>query len=189
MGRLLGGWSIAPIFIAQTGSPLQVSSGTGTSSNCQSFGETSCNGNVSYENAVLIAPYTGGNSANYNVTVASGAGINGNGSKGGSGINMFSDPNAVYGQFRRLVLGIDHNAGGAGRVRGFPTWNVDMTLSKDFRATERISATLMFQFVNIMNHFQASDPVMNVDSPQTWGVVTGQANNPRQMEFGLRIRF
>ena len=35
---------------------------------------------------------------------------------------------------------------------------------------------------------------MNIDSPQTWGVVTNQAtavngSQSRQMEFGLRIRF
>jgi hypothetical protein len=35
---------------------------------------------------------------------------------------------------------------------------------------------------------------MNIDSPQTWGVVTNQATSAnglqaRQMEFGLRIRF
>ncbi len=35
---------------------------------------------------------------------------------------------------------------------------------------------------------------MNIDSPQTWGVVTNQATSgnglqARQMEFGLRIHF
>jgi len=189
LGHLLGGWSLAPIFTAQSGSPLRVSTGSGTSTNCQSFGEINCGSGSAYENAVMTAPYTAGNSANYNVTVASGAGLNGNGSRGGSGINMFADPNAVYSGFRRLILGIDHNAGGYGRLRGFPTWNMDMTVSKDFRATERIGATLMFQFTNVLNHFQAANPTLNIDSPQTWGVVTDQTGLPRQMEFGLRIRF
>jgi hypothetical protein len=192
-GRLLGGWTFAPIFTAQSGPPLRVGIGTGSSANCQSFGESSCSSVSAYENAVLIAPYTAGNSANHNVTVASGAGINGNGSRGGSGINMFADPNGTYSQFRRLVLGIDHNSGGVGRLRGLPSWNVDMTISKDFHATERIGATLMFQFTNILNHFQPANPSLNIDSPQTWGVISsqasGQAGNPRQMEFGLRIRF
>ena len=40
-----------------------------------------------------------------------------------------------------------------------------------------------------MNHFQPADPTLNLDSPQTWGVINSQANAPRQMEFGLRIRF
>jgi hypothetical protein len=60
---------------------------------------------------------------------------------------------------------------------------------KQIRVTERISATLMFQFTNVMNHFQPANPTLNIDSPQTWGVITSQANNPRSMEFGLRIPF
>jgi hypothetical protein len=189
LGHVLGGWTIAPIFTAQSGAPLEVSIGTGTNQNAQSFGEEYGNSNTAYENAVLIAPYTGGNSAHYNVNVASGAGVNGNASAGGSGINMFANPGAVYSGFRRLILGQDTSGGGAGVLRGFPTWNLDATLSKDVRVREGIGATLIFQFTNVLNHFQPSTPSLNIDSPQTWGVVTGQANSPRQMEFGLRVHF
>jgi hypothetical protein len=41
----------------------------------------------------------------------------------------------------------------------------------------------------VLNHFQPSNPTLNLDSPATFGVVTGQANSPRQMEFGLRLHF
>jgi hypothetical protein len=102
---------------------------------------------------------------------------------------MFADPNAVYGEFRRLVLGLDGSGGGAGVIRGFATWNLDATASKDIRVSERLGATLMIQATNVLNHFQPSNPTMNIDSPQTWGVITGQANTPRQMQFGLRIHF
>jgi hypothetical protein len=91
--------------------------------------------------------------------------------------------------FRRLVLGIDHGGAGYGVLRGFPSWNLDMTLSKDFRVRERVSASLLFQFTNVLNHFVPSNPTVNIDSPQNFGVVTSQANTPRQMQFGLRIRF
>jgi len=52
----------------------------------------------------------------------------------------------------------------------------------------------MFQFSNLLNHFQPANPTMNIDSPAAWGVVTNQATSAnglqaRQMEFGLRIRF
>jgi len=194
LGRVLGGWSIAPLFTAQSGAPLEISVSTGSNSNAQAFGEVYGNSNAANENAVLIAPFTGGNSVHYNVTVPSGAGLNGNPSRGGSGINMFSDPNAVYAQFRRPILGLDTTDGGAGVIRGFPTWNLDATVSKDIRVTERFGATLIVQFSNILNHFQPANPTMNIDSPQTWGVVTNQATSAnglqsRQMEFGLRIRF
>jgi hypothetical protein len=189
LGHVLGGWTVAPLFTAQSGAPLEVSIGTGSNTNAQSFGEEYGNSNTAYENAVLTVPYTGGNSLNENVSVASGAGVNGNASKGGSGLNMFSNPNAVYGEFRRLILGLDTTSGGAGVLRGFPTWNLDATFSKDIRVNERVGATLLFQFTNVLNHFQASNPSLNIDSPQTWGVVTGQANTPRQLEFGLRVHF
>jgi len=189
LGHVLGGWTIAPLFTAQSGAPLEVSIGTGTNQNAQSFGEEYGNSNTAYENAVLIAPYTGGNSAHYNVTVASGAGLNGNASTGGSGINLFASPGATYSDFRRLILGEDTTGGGAGVLRGFPTWNLDATLSKDIQVREKIGATLVFQFTNVLNHFQPSTPSLNIDSPQTWGVVTGQANSPRAMEFGLRVHF
>jgi hypothetical protein len=194
IGRVLGGWTIAPLFTAQSGVPLQISVGTGSNSNAQAFGEVYGNSNTAYENAVPSAPFVGGNSAHYNVAVTSGCGLNGNASRGGSGINLFEDPNAVCAGFRRPILGLDTTDGGAGVIRGFPTWNLDATISKDIRATEKIGATFLFQFSNIMNHFQPANPTMNIDSPATWGVVTNQATSTngaqaRQMEFGLRIRF
>jgi hypothetical protein len=128
----------------------------------------------------------------------------GNPAKGGSGLNYFSDPNAAYSQFRRLILGVDTTGGGAGVLRGFPTWNLDMAISKDFKipikGREDIGLQFNAQFSNIMNHFQPgmsttngstgqSASFVNIDSPTTFGVVTTQANTPRQIEFGLRLHF
>jgi hypothetical protein len=187
LGHLLGGWAIAPIFTAQTGAPLRVTTSNGNSG---AFGEIfSSSGSADCEGAVLAVPFTGGNSVHYNVTVPSGAGVNGNPDRGGSGMNMFADPNAIASEFRRLLLGVDHNAGGWGIVRGFNTWNLDATASKEIRATERIGATLMFQFTNVLNHFQPSNPTLSIDNVASFGVITGQANTPRRMQFGLRLRF
>jgi len=187
LGRLLGGWAIAPIFTARSGSPLRVTTSSGNSG---AFGEIySGSGSADTEGAVLMTPFTGGNSAHYNVAVSSGAGRTGNPATGGSGINMFADPNAVFAQFRRLILGLDHNGGGWGRIRGFPTWNLDASLSKEFKVREQVGASLSFQFTNVLNHFQPSNPTVNIDSNASFGVVTGAANTPRQMQFGLRIRF
>jgi hypothetical protein len=116
LGHVLGGWVIAPLFTAQSGAPLEVSIGTGTNQNAQSFGEEYGNSNTAYENAVLIAPYTGGNSAHYNVSVASGAGVNGNASSGGSGINMFANPGSDVLRFPPLDSGRGHHGRRRGRV-------------------------------------------------------------------------
>ena len=121
-------------------------------------------------------------------------------------IHIFGDPAATYALFRPPILGVDTTGGGAGVLRGFPSWSLDGTLSKEIRASERFGATLIIQVTNVLNHFQPENPTLNINSPQTWGVVTDQSTvgslsgiggtargvptiNPRQMEFGLRLHF
>ena len=185
--KALGGWNFSPLFTAQSGVPLAVS--VGSPANCQSFGESNCSGDSSYENAVAVTPYTAGNSLNRNVAGSTTVATSGNPVKGGSGLNLFADPGAVLGGFRRLVLGVDTSGGGAGALRGLPTWNLDMAVNKDFKYNERMGVAFNFQFANMFNHFQAANPSLNIDSPASFGVITGQANTPRQIEVGLRIHF
>ena len=94
LGQVLGGWAFAPLFTAQSGVPLPVLISGGTGNACQSFGEMDCTsgGTANHENAVALVPYTGGNSAHYSVVSTGAAGSAGNPSVGGSGINIFSEP-------------------------------------------------------------------------------------------------
>jgi hypothetical protein len=181
--QLTGGWGFAPLFTAQSGAPLGVTS----SSNCQSFGQANCSYLGGTEQAIAIGPVNGGNEAHYGVSSNGVAGQNGNASRGGSGLNMFADPSAVFSNFRRDILGVDTRVGGAGPLRGFPTWNLDFAVMKDIKIRESIGATLSFQFVNVLNHFQPANPSLSIDNPGSFGVVTTQANAPRQIEFGLKL--
>jgi hypothetical protein len=195
-GRVLGGWTVAPLFIAQSGAPIAVGYTTGSGSAYQSFGQSSTTSiSSSVENAVPIAPYTSGNSLHYGV-----AGSGGIGTNNSTGLNMFTDPAAVYNSFRRCILGYDTSCGGYGNLRGLPIWNVDASISKNvFIAREgKIAATLSFQFTNVLNHFQAANPSsLSLTSPTTFGRITGASvsgtntvgNTPRNLEFGLRIHF
>jgi hypothetical protein len=45
------------------------------------------------------------------------------------------------------------------------------------------------QVTNVLNHFQPSSPSLSLTGPTTFGQITGQANTPRNMEFGIRVRF
>jgi hypothetical protein len=197
---MLGGWNFAPLFTAQSGIPLTAN----INNDCQSFGESNCSSDSTVENAVLTSPYRSGSSVHQNVTSASSVATSGNPAKGGSGLNIFADPTAVYNQFRRLILGVDTTSGGAGVLRGFPTWNLDMAISKEFKipfkGREDIALQFNAQFSNIMNHFQPgmstsngstsqSSSFLNIDTPSSFGVVTAQSNTPRQIEFGLRLHF
>jgi hypothetical protein len=186
LGHLLNGWAISPFFAAQSGQPLRVLFTQGNCTTCQSFGAVGAPGIASIssdaEQAVLTGPFAGGHSLNRGVTGSNGIGTNNTG-----GLNMFSDPAAIYAQFRPCLLGVDTRCGGAGNIRGFPRWNMDAAISKDFRFKERFRVTLSLQFVNVLNHFQPSDPSLNLSTPTTFGVVNDQVYGPRQTEFGLRI--
>jgi hypothetical protein len=193
-GHLLGGWAIAPLFTANSGAPLLVRN---FSSGCQSaWGEVSCVTTLGTtgENAVLLSPYTGGNSAHYGVNATgsgpcASAGTAGNAPKG-TGINIFSNPAAAYCQFRYL-LPTDTNSGGGGVIRNLPAWNLDMTVTKDLTIRERMGLMFIFQSTNVLNHVVLGAPNFALGSPTTFGVITATATsyNPRQIEFGLRFHF
>jgi Carboxypeptidase regulatory-like domain len=193
LGRALGGWTIAPLFSARSGLPQRIT--CSSSSTCS--GATS-DQSENYSQAAGVSPFTGGYAGagyyNFQNGVATGPGSSGNPAKGGSGINLFNDPVAVAAEFRPYVLGLDGQSGGAGVIRGFPYWNLDATLSKDFKATERIGATLIIQSVNLLNHFVPNNPSTAIQSTSSFGVVTNQYSSgngvaARWMEFGLRLRF
>ncbi|MBI1766729.1 MAG: carboxypeptidase regulatory-like domain-containing protein [Acidobacteria bacterium] len=189
LGHALGGWTVAPLFQARSAFPLRVSMTQGAGSNCQAFGEVNCASGNTWENAVFVGKYAAGNSSHYDQSFSGTVGRNTNAANNGSGINMFENPEAVYNSFRRLILGLDHRGGGNGVLRGLPTWNLDLSVSKDIHFTERVGMSFLAQFANVLNKFQPSDPSMNLDSPQTFGYINGQANSSRQIEFGLRIHF
>jgi hypothetical protein len=111
----------------------------------------------------------------------------------GFGVNMFANPEAVYNNIRQPILGLDNGDGGWGVLRGLPYWNVDLSLAKQIRLTERFNLQASVVFINVFNHVVFYDPgpgdYLDTSSPSTWGTTPGQANTPRTMEFGLRLNF
>ncbi len=172
VGHLLGAWKFTSIFSAQSGLPLEVNVGN----DCQAYGEVNCSSGSTNENALLLSPYKGGNS------------VHGT----GTSLNLFSNGSAEASQFRPPLVGFDNQTGGAGILRGLPTWNLDVSVGKEIRLTERVNTKFIATFANVLNHNQLNNPTaanMNIASPQTFGAISGQANSPRQMEFGIRIGF
>ena len=101
---------------------------------------------------------------------------------------MFADPQAVYNSFRAPILGVDTNPASFA-LRGFPTWNLDFTVSKEFSITEKMGVRLTAQFTNILNHVQYSDPFLEVNDPADFGAIFSSNSLPRQMELGMRFHF
>jgi hypothetical protein len=188
VGKVLGGWTISPLFTAQSGNPIAPTYvEAGSNSGQQAFGEVSTGSSATFSNvtnAPAAAPYTGGSNANYNVAGSSGVGTNNSG-----GVNMFADPAAVLSQFRKCILGFDANCTGYA-LRTVPRWNVDLGLHKTIMAfREGMGADFSFQFTNVLNHVVMGSPALATSTPSTFGRITSQANTPRNMEFGLRLHF
>lgn len=190
VGRIVGGWGIAPLFTWRSGYPLFVY----TNGNCsdESLGQGNCTSGNLPTNALPLSKYTGGASKHLNVKGSGGVGDAGNG-----GMNLFANPEAVYNQFRPFILGLDGpNGGGGGPLRGLSQWNLDLTISKEFKFTERFGMRFISTFSNLFNHPWFQDPYLDLQDPSNFGVLSGaafgtstQINSPRQIEFGIRIHF
>ena len=70
------------------------------------------------------------------------------------------------------------------------TWE-DAAVIKEINVhKEGVGVQLHFDITNVLNHFQASNPSsLSITSPTSFGTITGQANTPRNMEFGIRVHF
>lgn len=194
VNEIVGGWIVSPIFSFGSGLPLDVYTGS-----YQEWG----NGYIG--NGCAAVPLSGmgySNTAVYGVNPTGTIGVNGNAANpGGTGVNLFGNPAAVYNNFRPNLVGVDGNCGGGGQLRGQPRWNLDLGLTKDTRITERIGFQIYAQAFNVFNHMMWSDPSLNLQNPAAFGVLSGQYNAlglggngatgeyTRIIQLGVRLRF
>jgi hypothetical protein len=126
-----------------------------------------------------------GNSDHRGVIGSGGIGTTGNPANAapGSGLNLFVNLEEVYRSFRRINLASDTRQG-----RGLPFWNLDLSLGKETKFTERVKLTLAFDFFNVLNRVNFNTPGLSLLSPTTFGVITG-AGAPRRIQVGGRVEF
>ena len=74
-----------------------------------------------------------------------------------------------------------------GVLRGLNRWNVDMSVLRRFKITERWRLTFNAQFFNLFNHTLLNDPTVSLQSPTSFGVLTSQYNNPRAVQLGIHL--
>jgi Carboxypeptidase regulatory-like domain len=180
--RVIGGWTFAPIFQWGTGTPIETATGS-----CQEFGQGYipwCSGAVPVSDTHNLSQ-----SAHLNVVSDGTIGVNNDAANGGYGVNLFPNPTAAYNAYRPVLLGLDTNAYDYGPLHGQHRWNVDFTLAKTTKITERVGTTFYAQFLNAFNHMEYGDPFLNIQDPNNWGTLTGQYNSPRTIELGLRVAF
>jgi hypothetical protein len=176
------GWSVSPIWSWYSGLPLKVLVGSS-----QEFGQFS----AASAGAILAGTNNFGSTVHSGVTgdTSTNVATSGNPAKGGTGLNLFSNPVAVYQSFRPILLSQDTRAAVGGQLRGQARWNVDMNVVRQIKFTERFASTFSVQMFNMFNHVQFADPSVNLQSPQTFGVVGTQLNVPRVIALGLHLDF
>lgn len=77
-------------------------------------------------------------------------------------------------------------------IRGFSFWNENVTLLKRTyipSISEQFNIEFRAQFFNLFNRTVFGNIQTNVNSPQNFGRVQGQVNEPRSVQFGLRVNF
>jgi len=191
-GHLLGGWTFAPVFTAGSGLPMTLGTINGGG---QAFGEGDSVNFFGYgvsENAIPLSPANLGQGSRYFVNTSGTIGTSGL-----NGANIFADPAAAFNNIRQPIVGLDTRDGGFGVYRGMPYWNVDLSVKKMFKVTERFSAEFQVVFTNFFNHDQFGDPsgdYLDTSNPAGFGSLPGSVTNgsltyQRQMQFGLRLSF
>jgi hypothetical protein len=177
--KIIGGWRLSGIVTAASGLPLEFAQGTG-----QEFGAA-----FLFGNAVGMIQRSGGLfSASRTNGVVGSNNIGTNAAGAGSGINAFSNPEAVYNSFRRVEISRDTRVG-RGVLRGLPRWNVDLSVGKRTALTEKVSMAISADFTNAFNRVEFGDPNLNFTNPRAFGVLNSQINLPRYIQLGLRFEW
>lgn len=158
LNKVVGGWGVRGIYVYQTGLPQTASMNLSREGICAS--------------ACSARPDQVGD---------------GNLPSGTRTMNHFYNINA----FQLLPAGgVSGRIGNAGRnnLIGPPINNLDFQLFKDTTIKENQSIEFRWEMYNAFNHTQWLAPSTNVESPSTFGVITG-TRPPRIMQFSLRYAF
>ena len=74
-------------------------------------------------------------------------------------------------------------------LRSFPIYNENFSLIKRSYIKEKINLEFRAEFFNLFNRVTFAAPSTNFDALNTFGFVFGQANTPRNIQFGLKVNF
>jgi hypothetical protein len=105
-----------------------------------------------------------------------------------SGLQFFTDPTAAQAALSFPLIG---TSGNRNNLRGPGYFNTDMALLKSFKMPWSENHRLQFRWesFNAFNHANFVEPSANIFTPSTFGVISTQRGNPRQMQFALRYDF
>lgn len=179
--KVVGGWYLSGVFTANSGLPL-----TFVQSN-QVWGGDPLNFSVG-AGAIPLKKPDFPNKVHRNVAGSSGIGTAGDPKRGGTGLNLFANPEAVFNSFRKIRISEDGRQG-RGVLRGFPRWNFDLSIGKKTTITESVRLVFTCDLLNAFNRLELADPTLSMLDPASFGVLTTQFNTPRFIQFGFRFEW
>ncbi len=186
VNQILGGWYASGIVTARTGLPLIVTQGTNSyGADVAGFADNTA--------TIPTASVSGSSTNRYNSSCTA-EGAN-SARTGGSGMNIFGDPCAVYNSIRYVNISSDTRTGKANPFYGQPFWNFDMSFGKSTRITEKVNLRFSGDLFNVFNHHSYNDPSPSLQNPNAFGVITStlipanRTNSARWIEFGMRLEF
>jgi carboxypeptidase family protein len=100
-------------------------------------------------------------------------------------LNRYFDT-SVFTQPAAFTLG--NTAAYYGNLRSHYQNNTDLSLFKQFTPRERLRIQFRAEAFNVFNRVQFGSPNTSVNST-SFGVITSQANTPRDIQFGLKVLF
>jgi len=183
--RVIGGWSLAPVVVLTSGKLIESYTGS-----CDEYGTGGympwCAGAVP-----LVNTGNFGHTPHFAVKTDGTVGSNNDPTiyPGAPGANMFSNPTAVFNSYRPVILGQDTRTYDSGPYYGMSRYNLDLTIEKDTKVTERVGVQFYAQMLNALNHMEYNDPGINLLDPYDFGTLTSQYNPARLIELGLRVHF
>ena len=190
VGRLLGGYTLAPVISAGTGQPITCT----TNNSGQNFGGEDGANFTDSESCIFTLPQTGTGHTSRGVTggvdsLGVSIGTNPKGTAYSAAVNYFSNPVQAFDGTRPPILGIDQRDGGSGPLQGLGYINLDFSIKKELRVFEKYSVEFSGVFNNVMNHLDFSNPSLSLQSSSNWGTTKTQGNSPRKIQMGARLNF
>ena len=162
---LTGGWELSGIYTYSSGVPLAI-----VASGCTTPGGGQC-------------------MPNYNTNYSGPVRINGK-----YGANMTAKSPVPYIAYQAFSLPAPYTFGNVARtkaygLRGPTSFDMDMSLKKDIPIHNNVHALFDISAYNVTNSVVFGLPATTSTTTTTFGEVTGQANNSRDIQLALRVNF
>jgi hypothetical protein len=178
--RLLGGWMTSGNLFWISGNPLSIYSGRGTFLREGLSGTNEAVTSMTFSQLSNLMQFRMTPTGPYFVAASAigpdGRGVAPDGQPAFSGQAFFNPGPGQVGTLQKRVF------------TGPSIFEMDAALSKTTKFTERVSAELRLEALNVFNHPTFAIFAQNINSSQ-FGKISSTATAPRQLQLGLRIKF